>query len=130
MSFVEADYGASEGAALVEVLLVGLTNAKLVCKSTVEEDEGKTIVVTDGVTAVTGKFNANLTATFDLAGKAAYKVTVSNAGVTEFETIVHLSAGEYKEIEVGLNTNTWTGLKNIVNAHLRLHTAILVMRSM
>ncbi len=41
MSFVEADYGASEGAALVEVLLVGLTNAKLVCKSTVEEDEGK-----------------------------------------------------------------------------------------
>lgn len=118
MSFVEADYGASEGAALVEVLLVGLTNAKLVCKSTVEEDEGKTIVVTDGVTAVTRKFNSNLTATFDLAGKAAYKVTVSNAGVTEFETIVHLSAGEYKEIEVGLNTNTWTGLKNIVNAHL------------
>ena len=35
MSFVEADYGASEGATLVEVLLVGLTNAKLVCKSTV-----------------------------------------------------------------------------------------------
>lgn len=118
MSFAHSQYGADEAIAGVEELLIGLTNAKLVCKSTIEEDEGKTIIVTDGTTAWSGKFNANLRAVFEIPGKNAYKITVSNSGVEEFSTTIFLSAGEYKEIEVGLNTNTWTGIRNIVNAHL------------
>ncbi len=119
MSYAHSDYGASEVIENVKTLFTGLTNAKLVCKSTVDEDEGKTITVTDGTTGYTGKFNSNLECSFDLPGKAAYKITVSNtSGTTEFTTTIFLSNGEYKEIEVGLNTTTWTGLKNIVEAHL------------
>lgn len=118
MGYPEAQYGADEGIAGVAKLLKNSTNAMLVCKSTVAEDEGKIITVSDGENAYTGKFNSNLVCKFDIPGKAAYRVTVSNSGVTEFDTIITLSVGEYKEIEVGLNTNTFKGLQNILNAHL------------
>ena len=118
MSYPQSQYGADTAIEGVRVLLVGLTNAKLVCKSTVEEDIGKTITVTDGTSAWSGQFKSNLEAVFELPGKNAYKITVFNAGVEEFKQTVFLSAGEYMEVEVGLNTKTWTGLRNIVNAHL------------
>lgn len=118
MGFVHSQYGADEAISGVELLLIGLTNARLVCKSTIAEDEGKTITVSDGTTAYTGKFNSNLKCIFDLPGKMSYQITVTNAGITEFSTIIGLGAGEYKELEVGLNKNSWKGLRNIVNCHL------------
>lgn len=118
MGFAEAQYGADEGISGVAKLLQNRINAMLVCKSTIAEDEGKTITVSDGTNAYTGKFNANLECSFDIPGRTAYRVMVSSDGVTEFDTIVTLNAGEYKAIEVGLNTNTFKGLKNILNAHL------------
>ena len=85
MGFAEAQYGADEGISGVAKLLQNRINAMLVCKSTIAEDEGKTITVSDGTNAYTGKFNANLECSFDIPGRTAYRVMVSSDGVTEFE---------------------------------------------
>lgn len=119
MGYAEAQYAADTAIKGIGVLIPDLSfNSKLVCRSSIEEDAGKLVTVSDGTNAWSKNLSSNLEAAFDLPGKARYTITVSSSGIVEFTKKVDLSAGEYMEVEVGLNTKTWTGLKNILNAHL------------
>ena len=119
MGYAEAQYAADTAIKGIGALIPDLSfNSKLVCRSSIEEDAGKLVTVSDGTNAWSKNLSLNLEAAFDLPGKARYTITVSSSGIVEFTKNVDLSAGEYMEVEVGLNTNTWTGLKNILNAHL------------
>lgn len=119
MSFPEAYYAGMAAAALVGDSINQGSYARLVCKSTVEEDEGKTIRIDNGTTAYTGKFGSDLKCVFDVPGKESYKIQVINtSGVTEYDTEVDLNWGDYKVIECGLTTKNWRGIKNIIDAHL------------
>lgn len=90
---------------------------KLVCKSSASADNGKTVSVTSASRSFS-KVLAEGVAEFTLPGKNKYHIKLMNSSVTEFEADIVFGFGEYKEIEVGMNKTTWTGLKNIVNAHL------------
>lgn len=119
MGYAEAQYAADTAIKGIGILIPDLSfNSKLVCRSSVANDEGNLVTVSDGVNAWSKNLNANLEAVFELPGKARYTITASRNGVTEFTKNVDLGAGEYLDIEVGINKKTWKGLKNILNAHL------------
>lgn len=119
MSYAESYYGAMTAADLINTEILKANSARLVCKSTVEEDEGKTVIVNDGTNAYTKTFGSDLTCIFDIPGRQSYTITVKNsAGVTEFTGSADLNWGDYKVVEVGLNNQTWQGFQNIVNAGL------------
>lgn len=119
MSMPEAYVAAMFASELIGDNITKGDYARLVCKSTIEEDEGKTVVVDNGTTAYTGKFDASLKVVFDLPGKETYTIKVTDtSGVTEYVTTVDLNWGDYRVEEVGLSTKNWRGIKNIINAHL------------
>lgn len=125
MGYAEAQYIIDEilkGMATTNII-VNMTEARLVVRSDIPEDEGKTVAITDGEQTWNQAINGNLYAVFDLPGKQRYDLKVKNIKpdgnfTVEFHTTIDLSAGEYKDIMVGLRTDTWQGLQNILNVGL------------
>lgn len=121
-----ADYdvavlAASMAAKKVNAKLITTASARLVVKSSAEDDAGKTVVVDNGTTAYTGVFDSTLKLVFDVPGRETYTISVkASDGSTEYTTEVPLNWGAYEVVEVGLRTDTWQGLKNIARAGLAL----------
>lgn len=111
--------------------------AKIVTYSSAAADEGKIVKVTSTSTSSvwTGTFGEGLTLTFEVPMKDKYKIEVyDSTGVTvEYTTYQKAEYGGYYEVEVGLNTTTWTGIQRILDAGEELnllnigdeHTAVL-----
>lgn len=119
MGYGEAQYSADTVIEGVGRLFPNLSlSSRLMCRSSVPEDEGNLVTVSDGVNVWSKNINANLEAAFDIPGKARYTITVARGEVVEFTKKVDVGAGDYLDIEVGLDKKTWKGLKNILNAHL------------
>ncbi len=55
---------------------------------------------------------------FLLPPRDKYTVQVLNGGVPQYTEDILLGYGECRELQMGLRTDTWEGIQNILNAHL------------
>jgi len=117
-ALVGADVAAQKVQAVIESTNM---KARVVCRSTTSADRGKTVTLqdaNDSTNTQTKTFDANLKLDFTVPGRTRYNVIVKSGNTVQSTTQIDVDYGEYKEIQIGLDKTTWTGVQTIINAGL------------
>ena len=91
---------------------------KLICTTTAEADNGKTVTVKNSAGKTWSGVLADGKYTVMLPARDLYTISLINAGEVQYTTDVIFGYGECKVIEVGMDPATPLGIKAIVNAGL------------
>ncbi len=91
---------------------------KLICTSTAEADNGKTVSIKNSAGRTWSGVLADGKCSFLLPPRDTYTISLINSGEVQYSTEVIFGYGECKVIEVGMDPATPLGIKAIVNAGL------------